>query len=128
MKTIFFDGVCGLCNGFVDFVIRIDRKKAFVFSPLQSAYASSKLPQHLTQDLNSVVLLDNEDIYVKAKAVIMILTEVGGIWSWARFLNIIPGPLLNTLYDLVAKNRYQLFGKKSTCRIPSEEEKSRFVI
>lgn len=128
MKIIFFDGVCGLCNGFVDFIIKIDKKKVFLFSPLQGPYASSSLSQDMTQDLNSVVVLIDGKIYTKSEAVQRILTEIGGIWGIAKFLFLIPRSLQNSLYDQVAKNRYVIFGKKSACRIPSEEERSRFVI
>jgi predicted DCC family thiol-disulfide oxidoreductase YuxK len=128
MKIIFFDGVCGLCNGFVDFIIKIDKKQVFSFSPLQGAYASSTLPQKMTQDLSSVVLLIDGKIYIKSEAVQKILTEIGGVWGLARFFILIPRSIQNYLYDQIAKNRYHFFGKKKSCRIPTEAERSRFVI
>ena len=128
MKIIFFDGVCGLCNGFVDFIIKIDKKKTFLFSPLQGAYASSNLAPSMTQDLSSVVVLINGKVYIKSEAVQKILTEIGGVWGLARLLILIPRSVQNYIYDQVAKNRYSLFGKRQSCRIPTEEERSRFVI
>jgi predicted DCC family thiol-disulfide oxidoreductase YuxK len=128
MKIIFFDGVCGLCNGFVDFIMKIDKKKVFLFSPLQGSYASSNLTQSMTQDLSSVVVLIDGKIYTKSEAVQKILTEIGGIWGIAKFFILIPRSLQNYLYDQIAKNRYHIFGKKAACRIPTEEERSRFVI
>jgi predicted DCC family thiol-disulfide oxidoreductase YuxK len=128
MKIIFFDGVCGLCNGFVDFIIKIDKKQVFSFSPLQGAYASSNLASSMTQDLSSVVVLIDGKVYIKSEAVQKILTEIGGVWGLARLLILIPRSVQNYIYDQVAKNRYSLFGKKQSCRIPTEEERSRFVI
>lgn len=128
MKVIFFDGVCGLCNGFVDFIIGIDKKKEFRFSPLQSDYAKNHLPQELTKDLKSVVFLDDENVYTKSEAVIQILKQVGGIWRLSAVGQILPNALLDKTYDLVAQKRYKMFGKRETCRIPTSEERSRFVI
>jgi predicted DCC family thiol-disulfide oxidoreductase YuxK len=127
MKIIFFDGVCGLCNGFVDFIIKIDKKKIFLFSPLQGAYASTQLPETMTQDLTSVVLLIDGKTYTKSEAVQKILREIGGIWVLSSIFTVVPRFIQNSIYDQIAKNRYQLFGKKKLCRIPTEEERSRFV-
>lgn len=127
-KIIFFDGICGLCNGFVDFILSIDKKKQFVFSPLQSDYARNHLAPELTRDLKSVVLLMNGQQYSKSDAVIRILNELGGIWKFARIGRALPASLLNKTYDLMAENRYKLFGKQETCRLPSAEERERFIV
>lgn len=127
MKVIFFDGVCGLCNGFIDFIMKIDKKKKFHFSPLQSDYAQKNLPPEFTLDLKSVVYKVNDHYYSKSEAVIKVLVETGGIWKLAIIGKLLPSSLLNLVYDLVAENRYKLFGKKETCRLPTPEERSRFV-
>ncbi|MCM2350805.1 MAG: DCC1-like thiol-disulfide oxidoreductase family protein [Bacteriovoracaceae bacterium] len=124
---IFFDGVCGLCNGFVDFIMAIDKQKRFLFSPLQSDFAKNNLPAKLTQDLSSVVLLIDGQTYTKSKAVIKVMNEIGGIWKIALMGKIFPEAFLNSAYEMVAENRYRLFGKKETCRLPTEEERQRFV-
>ncbi len=128
MKIIYFDGVCGLCNGFVDFILKIDRKKIFKFSPLQGAYASAQLPKYLTEDLSSVVVSINGRVYTKAEAVTKILIEIGGLWSSIKIVSLFPLFLQNNAYDFIARHRYRIFGKKSSCRIPTDEEKERFVI
>jgi predicted DCC family thiol-disulfide oxidoreductase YuxK len=127
MKVIFFDGVCGLCNGFVDFIIKIDKEKKFYFSPLQSEYAQKNLPPEFTLDLKSVVYKEDDQYYSKSAAVMKVLAELGGIWKLAILGHLLPSSILNWAYDLVAENRYKLFGKKETCRLPTPDERSRFV-
>lgn len=127
MKIIFFDGVCGLCNGFVDFILKIDKHQSFTFSPLQSEYAAQHLePEHI-KDLTSVVYLKNGKKFLKSRAVIEILSDIGGIWKLAVIGKVIPDNLRNKAYDMVAANRYKLFGKKETCRLPTPEERARFL-
>ncbi len=126
--VIFFDGVCGLCNGFVDFVIKHDKKNIFLFSPLQSEFAAKSLPTKFTQDLETVVLLNQQEIKFKAPAVIEICRNLGSFWTLAIIFKIVPNVILNIFYDLVSKYRYLIFGKKETCRIPSKEERDRFVL
>lgn len=127
MKIIYFDGVCGLCNGFIDFIIKVDKKKKFSFSPLQSEYAGKNLPEALTQDLKSVVYQNEDEIFLKSDAVIKIFLDLGGLWKLFGFARLLPIGFRNWLYDQVAANRYKIFGKKDTCRLPSAEERSRFV-
>lgn len=126
-KVIFFDGVCGLCNGFVDFILSVDKKKQFLFSPLQSDFAKQNLPADMTTDLKSVVFLINGKQYSKSDAVLRIMDELGGIWKITQLGRILPGNLRDMAYEMVAENRYKLFGKKDTCRLPSAEERSRFL-
>lgn len=127
MKIIYFDGVCGLCNGFVDFILRIDRQRVFKFSPLQGNIASAQLPKYLTEDLSSVVVSIDGKVYTKAQAVTTILTEIGGFWGLVKIFSFIPQSVQNKVYDFIARHRYRIFGKKSSCRIPTNEEKERFV-
>lgn len=126
-NVIFFDGYCGLCNGFVDFVMSIDKEEKFKFSPLQSEFAQRNLPPEMTANLDSVVFLKEGKTYRKSKAVIRILEDMGGIWKFATIGKVMPETLLNSAYDLVAKNRYKLFGKKETCRLPTPAERARFI-
>ena len=127
-NVIFFDGVCGLCNRFVDFVMGIDDDSEFLFSPLQGEFARKVLPSQYVTDMKSVVLLkNNKELYTQSNAVIEILGEVGGIWSLAKVANILPQGILDKAYDMVAENRYDLFGKREECRIPTAEERSKFI-
>jgi predicted DCC family thiol-disulfide oxidoreductase YuxK len=128
MKVIFFDGVCGLCNNFVDFVLKVDKKRLYKFSPLQSEFARNHLPLTLTEDMKSVVLFDEGKIFIKSEAVVKILSDIGGAWKIATFARLLPKFISDKAYDMVAENRYKLFGRKETCRLPTPEERSRFVI
>lgn len=128
MNVIFFDGYCGLCNGFVDFMMKIDRKGVFKFSPLQSEFAKSHVSAKDIEELKSVVVLIDGRTYKKAEAVLKALYLLGGIWKSTLLFNHLPDKILNYGYDLVAENRYSLFGKRETCRLPSPEEKSRFIL
>jgi predicted DCC family thiol-disulfide oxidoreductase YuxK len=128
MKIIFFDGHCGLCNGFVDFILKVDKQAVFHFSPLQGQYAQEHLTANDTADLKSIVLLMEGKTYRKADAVLRILTELPGAWKLSSILRALPFRFLNIGYDLIARNRYSLFGKSPTCRLPSAVEKTRFII
>lgn len=128
MKVIFFDGVCGLCNGFIDFVMKIDKDQKFHFSPLQSEYARQNLPEQMTTDLKTVVYKDGDHLSMKSDAVLKILQEIGGPWKLAMMGKVLPRALRDSAYEMVAENRYKLFGKKETCRLPTPEERGRFVI
>lgn len=128
MNVIFFDGVCGLCNGFVDFIMKVDKAGKFKFSPLQSEYAQKNLPSAYTADLDSVVAVINGKNYRKSEAVMQIFRELGGVWKVISFLGILPEGVRNCAYDLVASSRYKLFGKKETCRLPTPEERARFIL
>jgi predicted DCC family thiol-disulfide oxidoreductase YuxK len=127
-NVVFFDGVCGLCNGFVDFVMSVDKEKKFKFSPLQSEFAQKNLPPEMTANLDSVVFLQDGKTFRKSQAVIKILEDMGGIWSLAKIGKIFPESFLNSAYDLVAQNRYKIFGKKDSCRLPTPDERTRFII
>jgi len=128
MKIIFFDGYCGLCNGFVDFIIKFDKKAVFKFSPLQSDFAKSKLPLADIQELKTVVVYINGQTYRKAEAAIKALAELGWPWKGLLIFTLLPEKILNLFYDLIAANRYRIFGKRDSCRLPSPEERERFII
>lgn len=126
--VIFFDGVCGLCNWSVNFVLKHDRRRLFRFATLQGETARNWLQIVPDQPLNSVVLVDAQGAHSKSDAVGRILTRLGGLWTIPGWmLRCTPRPLRNWGYDLVARHRYQWFGKKETCRLPTPDERSRFL-
>lgn len=128
MKVVFFDGYCGLCNGFVDFMMKVDKHDQFRFSPLQSEFAKKNLDPEDIEDLKSVVVLIDGKTYRKSKGVIKALSELGVTWKMLSVFSIIPESILNISYNLVAKNRYRLFGKRDTCRLPTPEERKKFIL
>lgn len=127
-NVIYFDGVCGLCNGFVDFIMKIDHKARFKFSPLQSEYAKAHLPPEYTANLDSVVVQLDGKMLRKSRAVIAIMKKLGGPWALAGAFGVLPEGILNRGYDLVAEYRYKIFGKKESCRLPTPDERARFVL
>lgn len=127
-NIIYFDGYCGLCNGFVDFIMKIDKEGIFHFSPLQSDYAKAHLPQEDVTDLKSVVVQIDGKTYKKSRGVFAVLKKLGGIWQLSQIFTALPDSVLNFGYDLVAENRYKLFGKRETCRLPTPQERQRFIV
>lgn len=128
-QVIYFDGVCNLCNSFVDFVIRRDKKRKFRFSSLQSE-AGQKInaAAGLSNDwLSTVVLERNGKIYTKSKAAILIISQLSFPWPLFYIFILVPRFLSDFIYRLVAKNRFKWFGSRSTCRMPSAEEKELFI-
>jgi len=132
MKTyrlIVFDGVCNLCNGLVQFIIKRDKKKQFKFTQLQSAFAQeivSGLGLSGTE-LSTVVYVNNGRYYWKSTAVLNILNDLGGCWSLWYGLMIIPSVIRDGIYDLVAKRRYRWFGRQESCMVPTPEIMDRFL-
>lgn len=126
--VIFFDGVCGLCNSTVDFVLSKDQSGLFRFAPLQGETAKKHLPPSDIEQLESIVLLDDKGLHRHSTAVVVMLNSLGGKWKIAGgMLWIIPRPLRNVGYRLVSRFRYLIFGKKETCRIPTVKERDQFL-
>ena len=125
---LFFDGVCGLCSHSVDFVMLRDRDQNFRFTPLQGAAAQQVLTEADRNNLGSMVLLWKGNRYRKSAAVVRVLWQLPQPWRFLGSLMwLIPLPLRNLGYTLVAGSRYQLFGKKESCRLPTPAERSRFL-
>jgi predicted DCC family thiol-disulfide oxidoreductase YuxK len=129
-KIVLFDGVCNLCNGFVDKIIAKDKKDIFRFASLQSDIGIA-IQEHLKLDaskLDSVILYEPEvGYYHKSSAALRIINEFGGAWKLMNIFRILPKFINDTVYDFVAKNRYKWFGEKETCRMPTPEERARFL-
>jgi len=129
-KIILFDGVCNLCNGFVQFVIKHDKKDTFRFASLQSEYGQ-KIQNYLALDsskIKSIVLYQPEIAYFKkSKAIIEIIKDFRGFYRLLVVFGVFPRIITDLVYDFVAKNRYKWFGKKDQCMIPTAELRSKFL-
>jgi predicted DCC family thiol-disulfide oxidoreductase YuxK len=125
---ILFDGLCGLCNRTVNFVIDRDPNAHFHFAPLQSPLAARLLSQHPNAyaDLSSVVLIDDGKIYLRSCAALRILRQLSGPVSFLCWAIILPQPLRDWAYDWIARNRYKWFGKLDACRLPHADMAGRF--
>jgi predicted DCC family thiol-disulfide oxidoreductase YuxK len=127
-STIFFDGICGLCNGFVDWMLARDGRKIFRFAPLQGTTAAHVFgPRSNTPDAWSIVLVDETGSHERSEAVLRAVSRLGGLWWLAGLLRWIPLPLRDRVYDRVARVRYEMFGQRATCRVPTLAERTRFL-
>lgn len=126
-SIVFFDGVCNLCNGFVDFLVRHDHKHVLRFASLQGKIALELLGPGAGEKLASVVFYKNGSTSTESSAVIQILSQLGGPWRALLILSVIPSFLRDPIYRFVARNRYRWFGKRETCRLPSPEESALFL-
>lgn len=126
--VILFDGVCNYCNAMVNFVIRQDKEQKFSFAPLQSSAGQKLLHRYnLSKSFDSFVLLSNGKAYLRSSAAFRVLNQLPWYWKWTQFFWIVPPFIRNSVYDLIARNRYKWFGKKDSCMIPTPELKSRFL-
>lgn len=132
---VFYDGVCGLCNRLVQFLLKHDTHDRLRFAALQSEFASKVLGRHAIDptDLDTmhlVVNLDepNERVLNRSTAILRAARELGGAWAVAALLGmLVPRPLRNLFYGLVATNRYRMFGKYDTCMLPTPSHRAKFL-
>jgi len=128
-RIILFDGVCNFCNASINFVMDHDPKYRFKFAALQSDFAKEKLAKAglNTNDFDSVVLIEGDKVYTRSTAALRIARLLSGAWPLMYGFVIVPPIIRNAVYDLVARNRYRWFGKSENCRLPSPEDRARFV-
>lgn len=128
-SIILFDGVCNLCNSAVNFIIKHDQKEHFLFASLQSDVAKEILLQFHSEktDFSSIILIENNIIYDKSKAALLISKQLNGGYKLIYYLIIIPKFIRDFVYKYIANNRYKWFGKQKSCMIPSLEIKNRFL-
>ena len=132
---LLYDGVCGLCNRFVQFTLRGDRDAIFRFASLQSALAARILARHGANpgDLDTVYVvvgheLPDEYLLSRSDAVLFVLKQLGGIWRAAAFLlQLLPKFLRDLGYNAVARHRYRIFGRSEACALPAAQDRSRFL-
>lgn len=122
-NVVFFDGVCHLCNGFVDAVISRDKNHQFLFAPLQGSTAEELLPPQEREKLDTVIYYESGKLYHRSAAILKILTNLGGPFELLKTAWVIPGPLRDVVYKFVARNRYAWFGEREFCRLPQPEER-----
>jgi predicted DCC family thiol-disulfide oxidoreductase YuxK len=131
---VLYDGVCGLCNRLVQFVLKRDKKDVFRFAALQSSFARALLARHgySTDDLNTVyVVLDPgspvERLLRKSGAIAFILEQLGGKWRLLASFRLVPQIGRDLAYDLVARFRYPVFGNYNACPLPTPKDRAKFV-
>ena len=128
-KIVFFDGVCLLCNRTVDFLIRADRGRKLKFASLQSTVAKQTLPGNLMKDkfTDTVIFIDSDKIYTHSTAILRIIGCLPFPYPLALIFLAIPKFLRDWLYNIIAKYRYNWFGKRESCRMPDARTYDRII-
>ncbi|WP_343746730.1 thiol-disulfide oxidoreductase DCC family protein [Chitinophaga sp.] len=129
MDIILFDGVCNLCNGSINFVIRHDRRGHFRFAPLQSDAAATLATTHQIDisQMASFILVQNGKAYTKSTAALRVARQLPFPWKLLYAGIIFPRFIRDGVYNIVARNRYRWFGRKDSCMVPTPEIKERFL-
>jgi predicted DCC family thiol-disulfide oxidoreductase YuxK len=126
--VIFFDDVCIMCNTFVNLLLRVDRKKQFLFAPLTGETARKLLPPLPVDPKEwSMVYVDESGIHDQSDASLQVYRRLGGLWWLLSLARFVPRWIRNPVYRVLARNRYRWFGKRDTCRLPTVEERARFL-
>ncbi len=142
---VIFDGVCNLCHGAVNFIIQRDPAAKFIFLPMQSDLATeiltvyglsngqlhtatrTKLASDSSLASDTLVLIKNGRCYVRSNAALQIAIELGGCWSLCNVLRILPRPIRDWGYRIIARNRYAIWGRTPDCIVPTAATRSRFI-
>lgn len=126
---LLFDGHCNLCNNSIQFVLRHEKKAIIQFASLQSEIGTRLLQQHAinTKEIDSLVLIDNETVFVKSAAALRLTKHLKGLYPALIILLVVPAFIRDVVYDYVARNRYKWFGKTDSCMVPSPKFKNRFL-
>ena len=128
-RVIIFDGVCNWCNFWVNFAIDHDPLGTFKLGTLQSHYAGQILRElHLSSDdFETFLLLERNRVFTKSTAALRVAKQLSGLWPLLYLFIIIPVPIRDAVYDFVARHRYRWMGKADTCRVPTANDRARFV-
>lgn len=129
-KVVLFDGVCVLCSAWVDFLLKYDTQAKFKLASVQSSEGQALL-KHYQQPLShftTMYVLEGDKLYIHSTAFIRVVARLGLPWSIVALSWFIPRPIRDLLYRVIARNRYRLFGKRQTCRMPNEAHKNRFLL
>ena len=128
-SILLFDGLCNLCNGTVQFILKRDHHAQIIFAALQSK-EGIEIQKHFglaPQKLDTLVFVQNEKILLRSAAALSIFSKLGGFWKLSGFFWIIPPFIRDSIYDFIATHRYRWFGKKESCLLPRPEWKERFL-
>jgi predicted DCC family thiol-disulfide oxidoreductase YuxK len=131
---VLYDGVCGLCNHLVQFLLKRDTKDRFRFASLQSEFAQTLMTKHGVDphDLDTVYVVKahgqtNETLLGRSDAILYMLSELGGVWKLTGVGRVLPKAFRDAVYKLVARNRYRVFGKHESCMLPEPKHRAKFL-
>ena len=126
--VILFDGVCNFCDASVQFILNRDPNETFHFASLQSEAGQELLKKYqVREDVDSMILIENDKVYYKSAAALRISRHLLGAWKLLYVFMIVPAPIRNVVYDLIARNRYNWFGQKESCMLPPPNVRKRFL-
>jgi len=138
-RIVLYDGLCGMCDGLVQFLLRHDKKGVFQFAPQQGEAAKKILSRHALDpaspnpaSIETICVIEDYDspserLHTKSDAVMRIVDGLGGLWTLALIVRMLPRFLRDACYDVIAHNRYRIFGRRKECRIPSPEDQQKFL-
>ena len=133
-RIVLYDGLCGMCDAVVQLLLRHDHKDAFRFAPQQGEAARQVLGRHALDSatMETICVIENynspeEAVYTRSDAALRIAEGLGGIWTLMLAARLLPRSFRDACYDFVARNRYRIFGRRTECRLPREEDKHRFL-
>ena len=131
---VLYDGVCGLCNRLVQFLLKRDNRDRLRFASLQSEFAAPLLKRHSADphDLDTVyVVIDygqpGERLLARSDAILFLLSQLGGIWKLLGIGRVLPKAFRDAAYRIVARNRYRVFGKHESCLLPEPKHRNKFL-
>lgn len=134
MNLLLYDGVCGLCNGLVRFVLARDQQRVFRFAALQHDVAKQTLERlgHTVTELDTFYVIEDYGtvgarVLSKSRAALAVGRHLGWRWAWSRLLYIVPRSLADRIYDFIAKRRYKWFGRHDACPLPKPEHRALFL-
>jgi len=127
--VIFFDGQCNLCNGFVRLLIKLDKRKIFRYASLQSQVVKIYpiVGNYISLPYQSVIVYSEEKIYLKTDAIFFIINNLNHPFKILKLFKFLPKKFLDRIYDLVAQNRVQLFGRNEKCSVLNEKYDELFI-
>ncbi|MBB4130927.1 thiol-disulfide oxidoreductase DCC family protein [Xanthomonas sp. 3075] len=127
--TIVFDGVCLLCNGWVKFLLKHDRRGRYRFAAMQGEAGRALLQHHGLDpdDPLSFLLVDASGAWTDSDAIVRVLAGLGGLWRLAGVLRVVPRRVRDIGYRRIARNRYRWFGRSEHCMLPTPEQRARFL-
>ena len=128
-SILLFDGHCSLCNGAVDFVLKRDTRKKLLLASIQGTAGQGVLKKYELPPsyLDTLVLVEEGKVYLGSTAALRVARFLGGGWPLFYGLIIIPKGVRDRIYQWISRNRYQWFGRRDTCRIPSASESAHFL-
>jgi len=124
---LYFDGVCGLCNKLVDFLISRDQANTLQFAPLQGETAKANLDAKYLEDLTTIVYQEKGNTYTESTAVLKAVSGMGGLWKFVNVFKVIPRFIRDRVYRFIGAHRMKWFGQKDVCRMPTAEDRNKIL-